>query len=473
MVDPDIEHIQELIDRSEHDSVTAERLTKTKIGIKRYRLNDDPIYRRLRNDEQPQFLFHANKETPSIHGPAAPDGIERSRGYRVMHLITDSRWLMIAGNKNGDQELEVQLKNITAVNYDSTGKISNRFSNNIFAFEIDGAHFAVPLSNDYNRFDLIVLSTHIRENSNAVLGGTEVDSDEAGYTIAGNDSIDYDAGDVRSRIDRLPKSQLEEANELLTKSNDVEELIPRLDELIEESSDGPRSLNEVVSDSSSVEELRRAVETPAERAQRRAKEHAGRGVERAKQTLEEADPQAVGGWGLNVGQAALPMAYAAPWSTPMLIAATMVLGGAAGVHASGTENSPLADIDPSELATHVRAMSTVGAELDNINGEVVGALLGAFHHLGGQLAPEEYAKWIVEADPEAIMAGADAGVAFAAQEEVDGTRREGAVVGAGLGLLGGYSGASFESDEFRDVVDSDLYKTYLEEHTRRGIELPD
>jgi hypothetical protein len=456
-----------------HESVTGDRLTETKIGFKRYRVSDDPIYRRLYQNEQPHFLFHADKQTPLINGPAASEGIERSRGYKIMHLISDVRWLMIAGNRSGDQTHEVLLEEIKATNYETEGMISDRLSNNIFAFEVEGAHYTIPLSNDFTGEDLDDLSRYLRDEAGAVRGGTEVDSDAAGFTIAGNDSIEYTASDVRSRVDRLPESALDEADELVAQTNDVEELIPRLDTLIEQYSKPSRSLNDVVIDSSSVEELRREVETPSERAQRRASEHAAQGIESVKKTLDEADPEEVGEWGLNVGKAGLPLAIAASGPTTLWVAALLATGSAAGVHASGVKNSPLAEIDPSELAQHADAMSTVGAELDHINGESVGALLGAFYYLGGQLAPEEYAKWFVKADPEAILAGADAGAAFANRSEGKDNRRQGAVAGAGLGLLGGYAGDEFDAEEFRDTLDSDIYKEYLEIHAQNGIELPD
>jgi hypothetical protein len=367
----------------------------------------------------------------------------------------------------------VLLEEIEATNYETEGNIFDRLSNNVFAFEVEGAHYTIPLSNDFTEEDLDDLSRYLRDEAGAIRGGTDVDSDEAGYTIAGNDSIEYTASDVRSRIDRLPESALNEADELVAQTNDVEELIPRLDGLIEQYSKPNSSLNDVVVNSSSTEELRREVETPSERAQRRAREHATRGIEHAKESLNEADPEIVGSWGINLGRAGLPLATAASGSTVLWVAALLATGSAAGMHASGVKNSPLAEIDPNELAQHAEAMSTVGAELEYVNGESVGALLGAFHYLGGRLAPEEYAKWFVEAEPEAILAGADAGAAFANRNGDTSTPRQGAVVGAGLGLLGSYAGDEFDVEELRDTLDSDIYKEYLEMHAQNGLELPD
>ena len=458
-----------LAKRARHESVTAERLTDNKIGLKRYRLHDDPLYRLLHADEQPHFLFHSSRYTPSFCGPAAPENVERSRRFRVMHLITDSRWIMIAGNRDGDQRRDIELSDIKATNYETGDSLTSKLSSNVFVLETDGAHYTVPLSNDYDETDLVELSFYLRDNYGASRGGVAIDSDEAGYTIAGKDEINYDASDVRSRIDRLPDSALDEADELIAQTDELDELIPRLDELIKENERSNRSLDDRVSEASSVEELRRGIETPAERTQRRAKERAGQGLEQARETLRQADPEEVGRWGVNICHSAIPLARFAPGSTPMWLAAYFILGSAAAVHASGVKDSPLANIDPEALAAHTTALADAGKELENVDGQVVGALLGALSSLGRQLAPDEYAKWIVEADPEAILAGAEAGASFAVGDDVTGTRRQGAIAGAGLGVLGSYANLSSTPEALQGVVDTDLYEEHLEELSNRRM----
>lgn len=375
---------------------------------------------------------------------------------------------MVAGNRSGDQKRELVLDDLKATNYETGDSLASRLSRNVFALETEGVHYRVPLSNDYDESDLEELSRYLRDNHGAIRGGVAVDSDEAGYTIAGNDEIKYDANDVRSRLDRLPDSTVDDADELIAETDDIEELVPRLDNLIEQEEDSSRSLNDQVGEASSVEELRREIETPAERAQRRAKERAERGLEQARETFNQSEPEDVGQWGVNVGRAALPLARATPGSTPLWLAAYLVLGSAAGVHASGANDSPLADVDPEALASHATALAEAGTELENIDGAAAGTLLGVFTHLGSQLAPEEYAKWIVAADPEAILAGAEAGASFALSDDVVGSRRQGALAGAGLGVLGSYTTTSEDSDAFRDVVDSDLYEEYLRESSTKS-----
>ena len=464
MKDPDIERARQLAENALHESVTPERLTETERGMARHRLHDDPVYRYLRQGEQPHFLFHAAKETPTFNGPGAPDEIERSRSYPVLHLITDTRWVMIAGNKRGDQVQEFPLEAFEATNYDTSGNISDTFSNNTFIVELPSVHCTIPLSNDFDEEDLESLTVYLRDEFGATRGGVPVDSDDVGYTIAGSDSIQYGAGDVRSRIDRLPNSAMEKANELAAEADSVEELIPRLDAVLEEHDDENQTLDDIVARASSIEQVRRGVETPHERTTRQAKELAQDQIEAARTTLRDADPEEVGKWGLNVGRASAPLAVAAPGSTPLWIAAMLALGGAVGVHSSGIEESPLENVDPSELTDHVLAMADSGRELDEIDGEVAGTLLGAFTYLGGNMAPEEFVKWIEAADPAAILAGANAGTAYTKRNDVDGGLLDGAIAGGGLGLLGGYAGVELEpndGDAEDTAVEIERYLTAL------------
>jgi hypothetical protein len=201
------------------------------------------------------------------------------------------------------------------------------------------------------------------------------------------------------------------------------------------------------------------------------KENASVSAERLKQTahgvgeaLKQSDPEEVGRWALHTGRAARPVARKAPYSTPLILLGALTAGASAGVYASGSDGELLEDIDPAELEQAAMEMVTEAEDIEAIDGEAVGAVLGAFSYLGGQLAPEDYARWIQQADPEAILAGADAGAQFA-QAEQYGTARQGSVAGAAVGLFGSYA---VDSDEgLREALDEDLYKDYLEESDRQ------
>jgi hypothetical protein len=145
----------------------------------------------------------------------------------------------------------------------------------------------------------------------------------------------------------------------------------------------------------------------------------------------------------------------------------LATGATAGIHASGRENSPLAELDPEALATHVTALTQEGKELEHTDGAVAGTLLGSLRYTGEELLDETYAHWITDADPAAIMTGADAGAAFAAEAANTGTPRQGAVAGTGFGLVGSY--IDWDDDEFRATVDADIYKDYLEALAQEGL----
>jgi len=87
------------------------------------------------------------------------------------------------------------------------------------------------------------------------------------------------------------------------------------------------------------------------------------------------------------------------------------------------------------------------------------------------MAPQEYADWVVAADPKAIMEGAEMGAKMS-QEMEAATRNQGLAAGATLGLLRSYS-TETDHTEFRETVDGDLYKRYLEELANNDIEIPD
>lgn len=463
MSDPDIDRAHRLSEQARHESVTPERLTQSKVGFRRYRVHQDTVYHRLHENEQPHFLFHADSETPVFSGPGAPPAVDRSRLHKVMHLITDTRWLIIAGNRSGDQEREVDLSAIQATNFDTSGLVISRLSNNVFSFETENAHFMVPLSNEYDQEDLEELSRYLRDEFGAIREGVAVDPNEAGYAVAGKDAIGYEAKDIRVRLDQLPEEALKEANRRIETADSVDELVNELDLLLDEYDEEPQSLDDAIVEASTVDELRQVVETPGERAQRRAKER----VEGTIQTAKMADAEEVARYGLGFGKATIPFAVRGPWPATATVGTALAIGTAAGLHASGIEDSPLADIDPIELPHRVTAMANAGSNFEEIDGELAGALVGASQYLGAQLLPDDYAQLVLQAEPAAVMAGAEAGARFAVTNEE--STRIGALAGAELGLLGGYLDGDSE-EVLQGIVDEDLFDAYQTALSTRELE---
>ncbi len=111
--DPD--GITALIDVATHSSVTEPRLTKLKTGLLTRDFYTKPLIDYLREDEQPHFILDTDMTTVSLEGAYAPRVPEHNAAGTVKHLITDQRWLVVAGNKNGDQTLTVSLSAINGV----------------------------------------------------------------------------------------------------------------------------------------------------------------------------------------------------------------------------------------------------------------------------------------------------------------------------------------------------------------------
>jgi hypothetical protein len=474
MTDIGDDRLQRLVSEAHHESVTPDILTETKANFGSPRLSDRPLITYLRSNEQPHFVFHAKKETPEWFGVGAPDEeLSRSRGHIVLHLITDQRWIMVAGNRKGDQTNVIPLERIAAVDYSTEGaiehSIAERIPNNTVVLDTDDAFFEIPIARDFDVDDFEELCSYLRDVANAIVGGVALDPDEAGYTVDRYDNYEPDRETVARLLDDIPSELQSEADQVIRDAENTQALVTQLNELLAEHEREKESLDDVVADAGSTEELREAVKTPTQQRLDSIREGAMRGVSEAKRVAGNADPEEVGRWALGVGQATAPLARRAPLPTYLLMGATLVTGGATGAYQSSSESSILDDIDPLELAGHASAMANRGQELDNIDGEAVGALLGATSYFGDVLAPDEYARWITEADFDAILEGAERGAARA--KETGQSPRQGAMVGAGLGLSYGYAnnGGQSPEDAMREALDEDQYKEYLEELAKRGL----
>lgn len=117
------------------------------------------------------------------------------------------------------------------------------------------------------------------------------------------------------------------------------------------------------------------------------------------------------------------------------------------------------------------AMADSGKELNEIDGKLAGSLLGAFTYLGGRMVPEEFVKWIEAADSQAILAGANAGAAYANRQDIEGSAIQGAITGGGLGLLGGFAGLHFDPSNETQIETPDEIAAYLEELGETGVKM--
>ena len=460
--------LHEVVQNAIHESVTAETLTSTGTRVTP-ELNNGSLFSRVREDEQPHFVFKSKKHTPETYGPGAPDEVTRSRRHRVYHLVTDQRWAIIAGNTDGDQVRSIPLDEIEAINYDTEGRFNNRLSkglsNNTVVLEVKDGFVKFAVSNDYETADFERLTEYLRRAANVEPEGVALDSDDAGYTIDGIEQHEPDQETVKTLLDAVPSEASEEADALVAESTDAQELVRGLNELIQDYEEGDQSLDDRVADSSSADELRESVRSPVERAVDDAKY-------RTDHVIRNSDPEEVSRWATSSVSAAGPIAFAAPWSTPLLLTGTLLAGGAAGAYASSSESTPLDSVDPEELARHARAMARQGEDLEHIDGAAVGAILGSSRYLSQQMLPEEYARWIVEADPEAILYGAEQGARAAQNEQIGVGRRSGSLVGASVGWTVGHHPEYNDSEDvFQELLGDELYDEYREKLSERGIDI--
>jgi hypothetical protein len=150
-------NVSKLIDNSRHDSVNRKKLTRTKGGLATRYLYENPAIDYLKDGEQPHFIFIARRKTPDIDGEEF-DTIQRNETGSVLHVVTDQRWLCIAGHSSGNQTLSVPLTQIENVDF-NTGRLGHK----VF-LDTSDSHLEMPISNDQDEADIKSLFTYLRRN---------------------------------------------------------------------------------------------------------------------------------------------------------------------------------------------------------------------------------------------------------------------------------------------------------------------
>lgn len=459
------DRIRQLVQNARHGSVTADRLelrAGSDIHSKLGRGDSRTIYYHI-GDEQPHFIFTAKRETPDAYGDDAPYVPNRSRLGDVLHVVTAKRWLTIIGTGDGEEKIEVELEDIEATNYDTESRLSSHIpdsiTNNRIYLQGDEFRLEVPVSNNHDNDDFVQLLGYLREIAGARPRAAPLERDASGFTIGGIERDQPDEQDIRAVLDELPPEAMDEADELVSSSKDADRLLRDLTKLLEEyeTEQSEQTVDDFVSDAESVDELRDSVRSPVERQVDGTRENVNEGATIVREKLEEADPDVVARWALTGGRIAKPLATAASGSTIPWLLASLALGSVGGVLIDGAADSKLTDLDHAELLEHATAMAEVGENLDEINGEAVGMLLGSTSYFAQTLAPEEYAEWVTKADTGAIMEGADRGAQFAIEHGDN--RQIGGVFGGAVGLLGGYAtnSTSPANASLSQILDSDLY----------------
>jgi hypothetical protein len=441
------EEFRKKIRRAGHESVTSDLLGKETGGVMDARLNDGALIAHLRSDEQPHFIFRGRKKTPEVYGSISPRELSRSRRYKVFHVVTDERWLCVVGNSEGDQTLSIPLETIKEANYREVDGIkpdlASRFSKWEIALETELGFVQIPIVDDIDQDDLYALGEYLASEADVLVGDLPVDSDEAGYTIDGIETYEPSEKTIANLLDKVPPAGRDEADDIVSEADDAADLVRDLKSLIDEYEDESHSINDMVAGAQSADDLRTQVASRSDKVRTQAE----RGLEEVQTTIKESDPEEVSEFAVQTAGAAAPIiTYAS--RTNLALFGTLLAASAVGARRSSDQPSIFDEIDPQQLAATAGAMATRGGEIheeEEGQGKAVGAVLGMSSEMAKSMAPEEYAKWVTQADPEAIMQGAEKAAQMNAQNDRGNTATT-RLVGGSLGLLYGYTDQAEMSD---------------------------
>lgn len=169
-----------LLANARHGSVTEKRLTQLKGGLTARYLYDRPLIEYLEGKEQPHFILAARQSAPTFSGPNPPTWSGQTLQGMAMHMVTDQRWLMVAGMKEGDGQFAVPIEDVVVTDY-STGHSGHEVSLLTPEYEID-----VPIGNMYDSDAVAAVVEYVR----GIDGADETELRELRSDEGGTDSDD-------------------------------------------------------------------------------------------------------------------------------------------------------------------------------------------------------------------------------------------------------------------------------------------
>lgn len=168
-----------LLANARHRSVTEKRLTQLKGGLTARYLYERPLVEYLEGKEQPHFILAARQTAPTFSGPNPPTWSGQTLQGMAMHMITDRRWLMVAGMEGGDKTYAVPIEEVVVRDY-TTGHSGHEITLLTPDFEID-----VPIGNMYDSDEVEALVEYL----GGIDGATEADLREE---MTGGDDAETD-----------------------------------------------------------------------------------------------------------------------------------------------------------------------------------------------------------------------------------------------------------------------------------------
>jgi hypothetical protein len=131
----------------------------------------------LRADEQPQLILAARQKAPRFTGSQPPVWSGQNLQGMAMHMITDRRWLIVAGMKEGDQQFEMPLDTVRLLGY-STGRMGHEIKLATEEYRID-----IPIGNMYDSDEIDAVVDYVRRtrsSTDAPTGAAERDGSGEG-----------------------------------------------------------------------------------------------------------------------------------------------------------------------------------------------------------------------------------------------------------------------------------------------------
>jgi hypothetical protein len=167
-------------------------------------------------------------------------------------------------------------------------------------------------------------------------------------------------------------------------------------------------------------------------------------------TLQNAEPREVGKYTMAATLGLGAYAISAPFSTTLGLAALAAGGTATGLYASANPGSVVAQVDPMTLVANMNQRGRHVHDSPIAGTANVGRALGAAEYLGGLEYDSAYAQWLVEADIDSVVTGAEVARRRAAQNDALGEPREASLLGALGGLAYGYTDDAGDVDSLFD-----------------------
>lgn len=191
------------------------------------------------------------------------------------------------------------------------------------------------------------------------------------------------------------------------------------------------------------------------------------GIEKARYTVEQADPTEVAVWGLGGAAALANPAVASTYSTYSLLGGVMASSSAIGAYVSSHPDSKLAELNPTQVFWAARTGAKSGKHLGS-NGSLLGGGLGGVLQAAKDLSPEKTRTWVEGVEVEELLSGVENSHAYLERGDKSPSRAQAAgatAFGLGTGFLRSHVGASETEldDDLQSILDEDLYNDYRAE----------